>query len=397
MSWPPAWKPSIHQRVEVGAGGIQRGRVPGRAASDDDDLVYVVHAFLRETGRARRKAATQVPPARTLPFVSVFPTESLAADSPLSRAWPGFRERAAQRTMADAVAETFEHGGALVCEAGTGVGKSLAYLIPAASAGRTVVISTATRALQSQLLHDDLPLAEAALGRKHRRRRPEGPWELRLQARGGATSSSGSSTSIIRPRSSGCGRGSRAPMTGDRAELDFAPPAGLWGELSVGPERCRGARCPLQSTCFSERARARAGEAEIVFVNHALYFADLGLRLASDGRDRRPARARRGRLRRGARARGRRGGVARRAHRRLRSRAAVARDRACLRARRDDTSERGSRRHGAPRRGAGSRARLLRSRAVACDRPMSRRCPRGATSGLRDALSTLAARLEGGG
>ena len=103
--------------------------------------------------------------------------------------------------MADAVAETFEHGGALVCEAGTGVGKSLAYLIPAASAGRTVVVSTATRALQSQLLHDDLPLAEAALGRSIDAVRPEGPRELRLQARGGRRRAA-----PRRPRSSGRAR-----------------------------------------------------------------------------------------------------------------------------------------------------------------------------------------------
>ncbi|MEO9177150.1 MAG: ATP-dependent DNA helicase, partial [Gaiellales bacterium] len=213
----------------------------------------------------------------------MFPTESLAADSPLARAWSGFRERASQRTMADAVAKTFEHGGSLVCEAGTGVGKSLAYLIPAATAGRTVLISTATRALQSQLLHDDLPLAEAALGRKINAvvlkgrgnyicRLAAGDVEQRL-----VDPDHPFALERLRPWLA-------STETGDRAELDFAPPPGLWSELAVGPERCRGARCPVQSTCYSERARALAGEAEIVFVNHALYFADLGLRLASDGR-----------------------------------------------------------------------------------------------------------------
>jgi ATP-dependent DNA helicase DinG len=185
--------------------------------------------------------------------------------------------------MADAVANTIEHGGALLCEAGTGVGKSLAYLIPAASAGRTVVISTATRALQSQLLHDDLPLAEAALGRtidavvlKGRAnyicRLAANDVEQRL-----IDPDHPAALERLRPWLA-------STQTGDRAELDFAPPGGLWSQLTVGADRCRGGRCPVQSTCYSERARALAGEAEIVFVNHALYFADLGLRIASDGR-----------------------------------------------------------------------------------------------------------------
>ena len=297
--------------------------------------------------------------------------------------------------MADAVAETFEHGGALVCEAGTGVGKSLAYLIPAASAGRTVVISTATRALQSQLLHDDLPLAEAALGRSIDAvvLKGRGNYVCRLAAADVEQRlvdlDHPAALERLRPWLS-------STVTGDRAELDFAPPAGLWGELSVGPERCRGARCALQSTCFSERARARAGEAEIVFVNHALYFADLGLRLASDGRI----------------------GV-------LPEHDVVVFDEA------HELEDVAAEWLGA-RIGASDLVRLSREIERACERdgttrpsadlvdmerhgaalaaalgyPESRRrlrppdvaaLPVGATSGLRDALSTLAARLEGAG
>jgi ATP-dependent DNA helicase DinG len=75
-----------------------------------------------------------------------------------------------------------------------------------------------------------------------------------------------------------------ATATGDRAELEFVPPPELWAQLAVGPDRCRGRRCPLIGSCYSERARQRAAEADVVLVNHALYFADLGLRRASDGR-----------------------------------------------------------------------------------------------------------------
>ncbi len=89
----------------------------------------------------------------------------LSSDGPLARVLPGFREREAQLRMAESVAEVLEHGGHLVCEAGTGTGKSLAYLVPAAASGRRIVVSTATKALQGQLWHADLPLAAAAIGK----------------------------------------------------------------------------------------------------------------------------------------------------------------------------------------------------------------------------------------
>jgi ATP-dependent DNA helicase DinG len=325
----------------------------------------------------------------------VFPTESLAEGSPLAQAWPGFRERASQRTMADAVARTFEHGGSLLCEAGTGVGKSLAYLIPAATAGRTVVISTATRALQSQLLHDDLPLAEAAIGRTID--------AVVLKGRANyicRLASADVEQRLIDPDHPAALERLRpwlaSTKTGDRAELEVAPPSGLWAQLTVGADRCRGGRCPVQSTCYSERARALAGEAEIVFVNHALYFADLGLRLASDGRV--------GVLPEhdvvvfdeaheledvAAEWLGARIGVS--------DLIRLSRDieRACER----DQRERPSadlvdmERHGAALAAAlgysESRRRMRPADLAAL--------PAAATSGLRDALSTLAARLEGGG
>src|ERR671935_628178 len=69
-----------------------------------------------------------------------------------------------------------------------------------------------------------------------------------------------------------------ATETGDRAEAPFEPSAALWTELAVGPDRCAGRRCAFLSTCFAEAARERAGEAELVIANHALYFADVALR-----------------------------------------------------------------------------------------------------------------------
>ena len=74
-----------------------------------------------------------------------------------------------------------------------------------------------------------------------------------------------------------------ATETGDRAELDFEPSHTLWHELAVGSDRCRGRRCPFLGSCFAEGARERAGEAELVIANHALYFADVAVRGKSDG------------------------------------------------------------------------------------------------------------------
>jgi ATP-dependent DNA helicase DinG len=205
-----------------------------------------------------------------------------AAGGPLARAHPAYRERPAQLVMAQGVEDIFARGGTLVCEAGTGTGKSLGYLVPAALSGRRVVVSTATLALQSQLLRDDLPLAAAARGKPIRAELVKGRSNYacrRMVVQLGMRLFDplhGDAIERLRPWLD-------TTLTGDRAELDHEPPAGAWGEVAVGPERCLGARCGFSSTCFAEEARERAADADVIIVNHALYFADLGLRIASDG------------------------------------------------------------------------------------------------------------------
>ena len=205
-----------------------------------------------------------------------------AAGGPLARAHPAYRERPAQLVMAQGVEEVLARGGTLVCEAGTGTGKSLGYLVPAALSGRRVVVSTATLALQSQLLRDDLPLAAAARGKPIRAELLKGRSNYacrRMVLQLGMRLFDplhGDAIERLRPWLD-------TTLTGDRAELDHEPPAGAWSEVAVGPERCLGARCTFSSTCFAEEARERAADADVIIVNHALYFADLGLRIASDG------------------------------------------------------------------------------------------------------------------
>ncbi|MFM7247508.1 MAG: ATP-dependent DNA helicase, partial [Actinomycetota bacterium] len=91
-------------------------------------------------------------------------TRELGGSSPLRTALPEFRPRAGQERLAELIGERLERGGVLVAEAATGIGKSLAYLVPAAGCGQRVVVTTATKALQGQLLREDLPLARIASG-----------------------------------------------------------------------------------------------------------------------------------------------------------------------------------------------------------------------------------------
>jgi ATP-dependent DNA helicase DinG len=199
-------------------------------------------------------------------------------DGRLAAVLPGFEPRAEQAALAQEVADALDRGQHLLAEAGTGTGKSLAYLIPALESGRRVVVATATKALQEQLLRKDVPAASAALGRdvdvavlKGR-----GNYLCRKSLHGLALPlfrSAEDAREFERLRD-----WIETTETGDRAELSFEPRASLWAELAVGPDRCAGRRCPFAGTCFSERARERAAEAELVVANHALYFADLALR-----------------------------------------------------------------------------------------------------------------------
>ncbi|MGH2995030.1 MAG: ATP-dependent DNA helicase, partial [Gaiellaceae bacterium] len=193
----------------------------------------------------------------------------------LAAALSGFEPRAEQASLAQEVADALERGQHLLAEAGTGTGKSLAYLIPALAWGKRVVVATATKALQEQLLTKDIPAAAAGLGR-----------EVRVAVLKGRQNylcrKSLHTLDLPLFRTVNDAREYErlrdwieTTETGDRAELDFEPSVTLWSELAVGADRCAGRRCAFLGTCFSELARGRAGEAEIVIANHALYFADL--------------------------------------------------------------------------------------------------------------------------
>jgi ATP-dependent DNA helicase DinG len=197
---------------------------------------------------------------------------------PLAASLPGFEPRAGQAALAQEVADALERGEHLLAEAGTGIGKSLAYLLPALDSGLRVVVATATKALQEQLLTKDVPAASAALGREVDVAVLKGRQNYLCRK---------SLHTLALPLFRSAEDAAEyerlqdwieTTETGDRAELAFEPRPTLWAEVAVGADRCAGRRCPFVASCFSERARARAQEAELVVANHALYFADLALR-----------------------------------------------------------------------------------------------------------------------
>jgi ATP-dependent DNA helicase DinG len=201
--------------------------------------------------------------------------EAFAPGGALAATLPGFEPRPEQAALASAVERALATGEHLLAEAGTGTGKSLAYLLPALESGRTVVVATATKALQEQLLSKDVPAAAAALGREVRvavlKGRQNYLCRKQLQSFG---------PMLLRdPRDEAAWEDLQPWIqeteTGDRAELPFEPSEALWAEVAVGAERCAGRRCALLSSCFAEAARGRAAEAELVIANHALYFADV--------------------------------------------------------------------------------------------------------------------------
>ena len=207
-------------------------------------------------------------------------------------------ERPSQRAMAKAVAAAIKGQRHLIVQAGTGTGKSLAYLVPALALGTRAIVSTATKALQDQLATRDLPQLAVSLdvpvtfavlkGRSNyvcRQRVAEiagGDQQLVLDETGGWTEED------VPADLGPLGREIRhlvewaagAP-TGDRAELPFEPTPAAWAQVSVGARDCPGAgRCPAGQACFAEAARERARQADVVVVNTHLYTASLAIEAA---------------------------------------------------------------------------------------------------------------------
>jgi ATP-dependent DNA helicase DinG len=211
----------------------------------------------------------------------------LGPSGPLARAFPGYEEREGQLAMADAVERALAQDRVLFCEAGTGTGKTLAYLVPAILSGRKVVISTATKALEEQIFTKDLPLIAEHLGLKPEAALGKGLGNYLCLRRYNELRQSVGATGDPALRRS-------LPLleawasdteTGDVAELVTLPEGDpLWREVSSSSETRIGSSCDYYNECFVTRMRRDLEEARILVVNHHLFFADLSVKLAAERR-----------------------------------------------------------------------------------------------------------------
>jgi ATP-dependent DNA helicase DinG len=205
--------------------------------------------------------------------------EAFADDGAIARAVDQFEPRPGQRRMARAVADVLDQGGVLLAEAGTGTGKTMAYLVPAILSRQRVLISTGTKNLQEQIYFKDLPALAKALPVKFKASYMKGRANYvclhRLeQARASMAPGLLDSVAAWAERTD----------TGDRAELDDLPDdSGIWSEIAATAETCLGTECPQYQQCFVTRMRQRAAESDIVVVNHHLLCADAAVRQNSYG------------------------------------------------------------------------------------------------------------------
>ncbi|WP_348762403.1 ATP-dependent DNA helicase [uncultured Salinisphaera sp.] len=203
-------------------------------------------------------------------------------DQALADALPGYRPRPGQAEMAAAVADTIDDGSRLVVEAGTGTGKTLAYLLPALASRRKTIVSTATRYLQSQLADKDVPLAQTILGRNFHVTVLKGRANYLCLHR--LEIAEGAADMVSAPRIRAVREWAKRTTTGDIGEFgDPSDGDSLWPRITSTTDNCLGTECPLYDKCWVLHARREAQSADLVIANHYLLFADLTLRESGFG------------------------------------------------------------------------------------------------------------------
>ncbi len=208
----------------------------------------------------------------------------LGPEGPLARAFPGYEERSGQLDMADAVERALADDRTLLCEAGTGTGKTLAYLVPAILSGRKVVVSTATKALQEQILAKDLPLIAEHLGLDPQAALGKGLGnylclrryhELRRSAGSLADAGIRRSLPLLEDWAADT-------ETGDVSELvTLGEGDPIWREVSSSSDTRIGQNCAYYEDCFVTRMKRDLEQARVIVVNHALFFADLAVKISA--------------------------------------------------------------------------------------------------------------------
>ena len=198
----------------------------------------------------------------------------------IARHHPDYEYRPGQLAMAQAVAEALDQRRHLLVEAGTGIGKTLAYLVPAIATGRRVIISTGTKNLQEQIFYKDIPFLQSILPRKFK--------ATYLKGRSNYVCLNRLKRAESSPVLDGLeemdyfdlvNKWAYRSQTGDRAEITELPEkVSFWRHIDARSDICIGQKCPSFDPCFITKARQAALESDVVIVNHALFFADLALR-----------------------------------------------------------------------------------------------------------------------
>jgi ATP-dependent DNA helicase DinG len=219
-------------------------------------------------------------PTRALPTLHEF----FAPGGILAQSALPYEYRTGQLEMAKAVERALEERRHLIVEAGTGTGKTLAYLLPALRTGKRVIISTGTKALQDQLFFRDIPFLESLLGPLH---------VCYMKGRANYLCRHKLVTLRAQPMLTGLGEidqyrqiaaWEETTETGDRSEISGLPESStLWSKLDARTEACLGSTCPDYSRCFITEMRRRAQESDIIIVNHHLFFADASVKQEAAG------------------------------------------------------------------------------------------------------------------
>jgi ATP-dependent DNA helicase DinG len=217
----------------------------------------------------------------------------LGAKGTIARKLTGYEFRPQQLQMAHAVSAAMQHEHHLVVEAGTGVGKSFAYLVPAILAAthpgarrRRIVISTHTISLQEQLLQKDIPFLKSVVPREFSTVLVKGRGNyvsLRRLELAAARARNLFAFDEDRQQTADLVAWSKSTADGSRADLSFRPSASVWDEVASTSDNCLGRQCGHYAKCFFYRARREVQEAQLLIVNHALFFSDLALRRVGAG------------------------------------------------------------------------------------------------------------------
>jgi len=255
----------------------------GLARPAEDVWAYMVRgAYYKDSVASTSHSAQPVIPAGKRQEFSLY--QFFAPGGVLARTHPAYEFRRGQLQMAQAVGQALEEKRHLIVEAGTGTGKTLAYLVPVLRSGKRVIISTGTKNLQEQLLYKDVPFLQQAIF-------PQGEGTLNvcyMKGRNNYLCRKKLYDLTDQPVLSGLeeiehyravAAWEKTTQTGDRAELASLPEASaLWHKLDARSDTCLGQKCSSWEKCFITEMHRRAMESDIIIVNHHLFFADLSIK-----------------------------------------------------------------------------------------------------------------------